>query len=169
MALTQNILLVQNINTLIEASGLTDEAFSNLMGFSLRKLKYIKAGKTEIKLKDLEAVSQFFNVSLREITARKLSLEAGFRNKLLKFHHKNKELVVLLEEQPSIVYSVKNVLIKDDFFKKTVEIKEIKHFLLQYGWAYTSSAISMAMLRMPDLIKIEPHPTKKGTFVYSRK
>lgn len=163
----QNNILTENINLLIEASGLTDETFSNMMGFSLRKLKYIRKGNANIKLIDLVKISDFFQA--KDLTSKIVSVDANLRSKLLKIHKGNKEYEKHLEEAPTIVYAIKQSLLKGNNIRFPAQIRDIKEAFRKQGWDYNSSSISTALKRMPDLIKIEPHPTKKGTFVYSKR
>ncbi|RYD95836.1 MAG: hypothetical protein EOP54_15065 [Sphingobacteriales bacterium] len=162
-----NHIFTENLNLLIEHSGLTDENFSNMMGFSLRKLKYLKNGKGSLKVDELEKISSFF--SMKNINTKKINVEKDLRLKLIKTHAKNEEYITSLREAPTIVYAIKIVLLDEGIFENPIGVKEIKSFFKQRDWNYSSSAISMALTRMPDLIKIEPHPSKKGTFVYSKK
>lgn len=160
-------IFAENLNLLIEHSGLTDENFSNMMGFSLRKLKYLKNGNGSLKVYELEKISSFF--LMKNINTKKINIEKNLRLKLIKAHAKNEEYITSLKESPTIVYAIKVVLLDEDIFKKPIGVNEIKSFFTQKDWNYSSSAISMALIRMPELIKIERHPIKKRTFVYSKR
>ena len=162
----QNIILTENINLLIEASGLTDETFSNMMGFSLRKLKYMRKGNASLKLSDLNKIGEFFQV--KDLTSKKVTVDANLRSKLLKIHKGNKEYEKHLEEPPTIVYAIKQSLLKDNNISFPAQIRDIKEVFKKQGWEYKSSSISTALKRLPNLIKIVPHPTKKGIFLYSK-
>lgn len=162
-----NDIFTENLNMLIEYSGLTDESFSNMMGFSLRKLKYLKRGTGSLKVQELEKISGFFQI--KKLTTKKIIVERNLRGKLLKIHAKNEEYKKPLEERPTIVYAIKRILLADEKFNHPAEVRTIRDFFKKQGWDYNSSSISTALKRMPDKIKIEPHPSKKGTFVYSRR
>jgi len=162
----QNNILAENINLLVEASGLTDETFSNMMGFSLRKLKYMRKGNTNLKLIDLVKISDFFQI--KDLTSKIVVIDGNLRSKLLKIHKGNKEYEKHLEEAPTIVYAIKQCLLKVGYVNFPAQIRDIKQAFRKQGWEYNSSSISTALKRMPDLIRIEQHPTKKGTFLYSR-
>lgn len=170
MANSKQYIIIQNLNQLIDASGLSDLSFSNMLEISIRKLRYIKSGKANLKLADIEIFADFFGISTFNLSKSNIKIGTNFRNKLLEKYKNKYEYRVEFEKTPSITFAIRYYLINSPEFLTSKEVKDIRLILENImGWKYSSPSLSNALKRMPDLIKIEPHPTKKGTFVYSKK
>ena len=93
------------------------------------------------------------------------------KEKLIEIHKKDKpDLINLLSKKPLIVYAIKYELLETDFIQSPKEINEIKNFFQEkYGWDFIGSSISNALKRMPELIEIKSHVSKKNTNVYLKK
>lgn len=170
MANSNREVIVGNLNNLVDASGLTDSSFSNMLGISLRKLKYIKSGKINLSLKDIELFADFFGVSIGTLSRANLKVNPNLRQKLFEKYRNINEYKVHLEKTPSIVYAIRYYLLNLTEFENQLEVKNIRLFLEEkMGWKYSSSALSNSLKRENDKIKIEPHPSKKGTLVYSKR
>ncbi|AMP99821.1 hypothetical protein AY601_2947 [Pedobacter cryoconitis] len=159
----------ENIFKCISYSGLTDENFANIIGISLRKFQYIKAKKFEFTIKDIEKACTFFKIPFDKITTTSIVLLNNYRESLLDYHIDKLEFKKILQDKPSISFAIEFILIHDSsFLDIKLEIKNIKAILDKYGYSYTSSSLTNE-LKKSKFINFEPHPLKKGTFIYSKK
>jgi len=161
--------IINNINKLIDATGLSDVSIANMLNLSIRKLKYLKRGKVKLKLIDIELFTNFFNVSIHDLSKINFKTNSQIRERLKEKYRGNVEYVIHFEQTPTITYSIQYVLINSPLFKKPMEIKDIRSLLKSRGWIYRSSSISQALARQTELVEIQNHPTKKKTFLYSKK
>lgn len=169
MAILNKDLIKKNIFILLDYSGLTDISFANLLGVSDRQIKRIKKGKAEFSIDDINKACDFFHQSLKEINNKEVMPPISFRDKLINIHKADTEYNTLLEKRPSITYAINFELLNNNMFKEgNLTVKEIGQIFRNKKWIFTSSYISLALTRNKDKIKIEPHPSKKGTFVYSK-
>jgi len=76
---------------------------------------------------------------------------------------------VLLSQEPSIPYCIKYKMLPTNFLNTPKETNEIKRFFSDMGWNFKGNSLHTALKRMPLLIKINPHPKKDGTNLYSKK
>jgi hypothetical protein len=83
--------------------------------------------------------------------------------------YKHSEFSHILNCSPEIVYAIEFKLLKSDFIDQPKEISQIKSFFERFGWKYSGTSISNALKRMPDLIEIRQHETKKNTNIYLKK
>lgn len=158
-----------NILHCIRYSGISDEDFANIIGISIRKFKYIKAEEFSLTINDIEKASAFFKISFDKITTTEISLNKNYRAILLDYHYSNLEYKKILQDKPSIPYAIEFILIaSQEFLNKKMEVKAIKAIIENNGYVYTSSSLTNE-LQKSEFIEFEPHPTKKGTFVYSKK
>ncbi|MBK1439688.1 hypothetical protein JHJ32_06815 [Parapedobacter sp. ISTM3] len=160
----------ENIFLLLYYSGLTDEQFSNILSISLRWLRYIKSGKYDFKIEEIERAAKFFNRSFNSITSKSLTIPKNLRSLLIDIHKNNTEYLTPLLANPTIPYAIEFQLLEAPEFKNdALEVKQISKIFEKAGWKFKSSSISNALKQMSNLIVSEPHPTKGGTNVYSRK
>lgn len=158
-----------NILRCIRYSGISDEDFSNIIGISIRKFKYIKSEKFSFTINDIKKASTFFKISFDRITTTKISLNKNYRTELLDYHRNNLEYKKILQDKPSIPYAIEFILIAiPEFSNKKMEVKAIKAMIEEKGYIYASSSLTNE-LKKSEFIEFEPHPSKKGTFVYSKK
>lgn len=164
------ILIRKNLFTLLDYSGLTDINFANLLGVSDKQVKRIKKGEAEFSIDNINKASNFFQKSLANINNKEISLSFDYRDKLTEIHKNNSEYSTFLQNRPSISYAINFELLNNtNFLRGKLEVKTIKQIFKTRGWIFASSYISLAMQRNVVLVKTEPHPTKKGTFVYSKR
>lgn len=160
----------ENIFLLLYYSGLTDEQFSNILSVSLRWFRYIKSGKYNFKIEEIERAARFFNIPFNSITSKPLNLSKNFRSLLTDFHKNNTEYLAPLLAAPTIPYAIEFKLLDDPGFKnKKLEIKDIRSIFEKSGWNFKSSSLSNALKSMSQFINIESHPTKGGTNLYSKR
>ena len=159
----------ENILYCLRFSGISIEGFTNILGVSVRKFKYVKARKSNFNINDIEKASAFFRVSFSKLTTTRITLSGDFRRSLLSHHHNNLEYTKILEDKPSIPYAIQFILItNDEFLENKMEVKAIKKLLDKKGFSYASSSLTNE-LKKSELIDYEPHPSKKGTFLYFKK
>ncbi len=159
----------KSIRELRDSLGLSLKGFSELGDISPATLVNIESGKKSFRLKSLERISQITNISLQELFKENFSPSKNLREKLIKKYENDHEISVILNATPTLQYSIKQKVLTTNFLTKPKEINEIKIFLSERGFEYKGNSIHTALKRMPDLIKIEPHPIKKGTFIYLKK
>jgi transcriptional regulator with XRE-family HTH domain len=169
MAKFDRRLIGDNIRLLREAMGISQLNFSHLIDISLRTIANIEAGIGTGNLNTLERILTFFNLEVDNLVNHQVHIPLDFREKIIERHKSNKELLNLLLRKPTIVYAIKYKLLKSDFLNTAREINEVKAYFERFGWSFLGTSISNALKRMPDQINIEPHPSKKGTSVYSKK
>lgn len=158
-----------NIKILRESLGLSQVDFSHLVEVSPGTITNLEYGRGANNLETLGKILTFFNIEMDYLINQPISVSANFRESIINQHKKNKELVNLLHRQPTIVYAIKYNLLKSDFLDKTREIGEVKAFFEKSGWVFLGTSISNALKRMPDLIEIRKHETKKNTNVYLKR
>lgn len=172
MAKYDKEILRKNVLKLLQYSGITSEQFANIIGISLRKLQYLKKGNEEkatLTIKNIEAIATLFNQDFTKITTQNIEVFKNFRNELLSVHRGNVEYQKILEDRPSIPYAIESVLVHDTEFKNSkLEVKQILEIFRKHGWIYESSSVSNELKKAKDIIKIEAHPFKGGTNLYSK-
>lgn len=163
------VILGKNVKALREAVGISQHDFSALLDISKRSLASIELGSTNISIDLLSNISSFYGLSIDELTNTNLKIKDNFRDKIIEFHSDKKAYLIILNKRPNLTYALSYKLLKTNFLEKQREVSEIKLFFENLGWNYLGTSISNALKREKDKIKIEPHASKKGTFVYSKK
>ena len=159
-----------NIKNLREAAGLSQHDFSLIVEISKRTVANIESGSYNYKISVINNILDFFNLDLDVINRQNLDLEIDFRKNLIKHHTIRKSsFLSILEKEPNIIFAIKYHLLKNTFLKEAKEIKEIKKYFENLSWFYKSSSITNSLRRMPEVIDIKKHPTKKNTNVYLKK
>ena len=162
-------ILGRNVKALREAVGISQHDFSALIEISKRSLASIELGTTNISADLLSNISSFYNLSIDELTDKNVKIESNFRDKIIEFHKENYAYQIILNKRPNLTYAINYNLLNSGFLDRQREISEIKLFFEKTGWTYLGTSISNALKREKDKIKIEPHLSKKGTFVYSKR
>ncbi|HEY1061647.1 MAG TPA: helix-turn-helix transcriptional regulator [Daejeonella sp.] len=157
-----------NVKAIRKALGLSQLKFSIVIGLSKASIINIESGKKGYNLKLLESVTSFTKYSLNDLSNKYFKPDANLRNKLGKLY-KHSEFSHILNCSPEIVYAIEFKLLKSDFIDQPKEISQIKSFFERFGWKYSGTSISNALKRMPDLIEIRQHETKKNTNIYLKK
>lgn len=162
-------ILGKNVKALREAVGISQHDFSSLIDISKRSLASIELGATNISVDLLSFISSFYNLTIDKLTDKGLKIPNDFREKIIELHKGNTAYQIILNKRPNLTYAINYKLVKTIFLDNPKEINEIKLFFEKHGWNYLGTSISNALKREKDKIKIEPHSSKKGTFVYSKK
>jgi len=159
-----------NIFELIRHSGISLEAFGNIIGVSKRWVHYLKKGTYKFDLAGIEKACEFFNIQFTKLTTRSIIPPDNYRISLQSYHKRNPEYSKILTENPSISYIIEFVLLKDKTFlsQKEMEIKDVKRILLKYNLVYKGSSLSTEFQKS-EFIEHWPHPTKKNTYLYKIK
>lgn len=170
MAILNKDLITKNLFVLLEFSGISDISYANLLNVSSKQIKRIKKGEAEFSIDNINKSCDFFKQSLERINNKEIIPDFNFRKKLLDIHKDNTEYSAILEKRPSITYAINFELLNNEkFLKGKLTVKEIGEIFRDRGWIFTSSYISLALKRNLDKINIEPHPSRKAVFVYSKK
>ncbi|SEL89155.1 helix-turn-helix domain-containing protein [Parapedobacter koreensis] len=160
----------ENVAEIRDAIGLSQKDFASLAGISRATLVNIESGNKPIKVVSLDKIAGFSTIGLDKLSKRGFKPPDNLREKLLQLYKNSPEIYVILSGTPSIPYIIKYRVLKIDFLNTPKERGKIVKFVDDnYGWKITGNSLTNALKRMPDLIKIEPHPSKGGTNVYSRK
>lgn len=159
----------KNIVLLRDSLGLSQKKFSELGEISPATLVNIESGKKSFRIKSLERIMDLTGITLESISSESFKPPKNIREKLLKKYENESQISVILNESPTLQYSIKHVLLKTDFLNYPKEINDIRIYLAQRGLVYKGNSIHVALKRMPDLIEIRPHEGKKNTNVYLRR
>ena len=99
--------------------------------------------------------SSFFNKTLIELNSPEIHIEKDSRNILKQIHKDNVAYFSLLEKRPSITYAITYYLLKNDqFCSEGMIVDKIKFFFESFGWNYSSSYISSAMVRNNEYVSV---------------
>lgn len=158
-----------NVRKIRKILGLSLLNFSILCELSKASIVNIEVGKSGYNLNLLEKIVKFTRCSLGELSDENFTPKSNLRDELLEIYNGNDAFYALLSQKPNLSHTIEEKLLKSDFLDIPKEVREIKDYLSELGLTYNRASISIALKRMSHLIKGEPHPTKKGTFVYSRK
>ena len=169
MSITARSIIGKNVRAIRKKLGLSLLNFSILTDLSKATIVNIENGRNGYNLNLLDNILNFTKYHLKEITNNDFKPKDEIRDKLINLYAKNDQFYTILNSTPEISYAFNNKILNSTFLDTPKEIKEIRDYLKLFNWNYKGTSISTALKRMPDLIKIEPHPTKKGTFVYSKR
>lgn len=158
-----------NVRLIRKELGLSLLKFSILTELSKATVVNIENSKTGYNLNLLDKIITFTKFSLRDLTNENFSLKNDFRERMIKRYSKDDGFYAILNGKPEISYAIKRKILSTNFLNNPREVRDIRAYLLSSNWDYKGSSISNALKRMPDSITINIHPTKKGTFVYSKK
>jgi len=158
-----------NVRELRDALGLSQDDFALLVNISRATLVSIEAGKDTFRFKSLEGILAFTTLKIEDLSKRNFNPPKTLRDRLIKKYKNIPSIHVILSQEPTIAYGIKYKLLHSSFLDEPKETREIKRFFEGKGWYFKGNSLHTALKRMQDYIAIEPHPTKKGTNVYSRK
>lgn len=148
-------IITENILTLIDSNGIDDSDFAYLIEKSTRTLARIRNEKALFNIEAINLASSFFNKTLIELNSPKIHIEEDSRNILKQIHKDNVAFYSLLEKRPSITYAITYYLLKNEQFCSTgMIVDKIKKFFDSFGWNYSSSYISSAMMRNSEYISV---------------
>ncbi|RZK48055.1 MAG: XRE family transcriptional regulator [Pedobacter sp.] len=164
-----NNIIGRNVRAIRKLLGLSVFDFSTLTELSRATIVNIESGKRGLSIHNLDKICHFTNFKLSDLTNKNFQLKGDIRERLIKHYQKDNAILNILSKAPDISYAISFKLLKSDFLDTPREIREIRAFISKtFKWTYKGTSISTTLKRMPELIKIEPHPTKKNTFLYSK-
>ena len=169
MSKLARVIIGNNVRKIRSALGLSLLNFSILCELSKASIVNIETGKSGYNLNLLDNIVNFTKCSLSDLSDENFSPKSDLRDELLEKYKKNDAFYALLNQKPNLSHTIEHKLLSSDFLDTPKEIREIKDYLIDFGLVYNRASISIALKRERDKIKIEPHPIKKGTFVYSKK
>lgn len=159
----------RNVRTLRKALDLSQIRFAELTGISRATLINIESGRTGYNLNLIDQILDFADYKIEDLSRENFIVDDNLRENLANKYKNNSDIYVILNRRPSIKYAIEYKLLKSNFIIRPKEINEITDFFEKYGWHYLGTSIQNELKTMSDTITIEPHPTKKGTNLYSRK
>lgn len=159
----------KNVRAIRKALGLSLLNFSILNEISKASLVNIESARNGYNLNLLDKICHFTRYSIKALSDKNFSPSDDIREKLIKIYSKNNQFHTILNHQPEIVYAIQNKVLKNNFLDIPKEIREIKDYLKTFGWDYKGTSLSITLKRMPDLIEIRKHRSKKNTHLYLRK
>jgi|SRR5690606_37848684 len=169
MKLTTDILQA-NIFEVRIATGLNQESFALICGFSRGTLTNIENGKKPASLTTLRKISDFTTIGVDKLTKKNYTPPVNLREKLQKMYANDPTKSVILEETPSIPYIMKYRVLKTDFLNQFRErIQILKYIKDNYGWEVNPNSLTSNLKRMNDVLVIKPNPEQNKGYVYKKK
>ncbi|WP_257667468.1 helix-turn-helix domain-containing protein [Parapedobacter tibetensis] len=167
---TSSKTISENVVELRDAIGLSQKDFALLAGISRATLVNIESGIKSIKVKSLDGIVGFTKVELEKLSKKGFKPSENLREKLLQRYKGNPAIYVILSGPPSIPHCIKYKVLRTGFLDTPKERGQIVKFISDnYGWKINGNSLTNALKNMPKFIKIEPHPDKGGTNLYSKK
>jgi|GEM_PF-838990 len=158
-----------NVKELRDAIGLSQHYFSLLFGASRTTLTNLESGNMESKTSLLESILAFTGLAMEALSKEDFRPPDNIREELTERYKHEPAIYVILSAEPTIAYGIKYRLLKTNFLDTPKETKQIRQFFEDIGWKFKGNSLHIALKRMPELIEIRPHPTKKRTNVYVRR
>ena len=163
-------IISNNIIELRDSLGLSQKSFALLSKISRPTLVNIESGKKSFKVKSLDGIVNFTKIPLEKLSRQDFKPSEKLRDEILQIYKNNPEIYVILNDTPSIPYCIKYKILKTDFLDIARERREIIKFIFDsYGWKINGNSLTNTLKRMPDLIEIRPHESKRNTNVYLRR
>jgi len=169
MSKLTRVIIGNNVRKIRKGLGLSLLNFSILCELSKASIVNIEAAKSGYNLNLLENIVNFTKFSVSKLSDEEFTLKNNLRDELLEIYKGNDTFYALLNQKPNLSHTIEQKLLKSNFLDTPKEVREIRDYLSGLGLTYNRASISIALKRMYDMIKAEPHPSKKGTFVYSKK
>lgn len=155
-----------NIFKLAEYSGISEINLSLILDISVRQLERIKNGDGSFSIKSINKACSFFNYDIKELNVKKNIVAHEFRERLKEIHKSNIEYYKVLSDRPSITYVIKFILVENSvFLSKGLPVRDIRKFLLERGYTFSSAHISLGLSRLKSIDR-KSNPDKKNTFIY---
>jgi transcriptional regulator with XRE-family HTH domain len=171
MSKLNDITIGDNVKRLRVAVNLSQHELSTLIPISKRSIAKIELGNPKLSVSKMNILLDFFNLSsLIELSTTNLQIDNELRNKLV-IHHKetHPEYLKLLTKTPNIVYAIDFKLLPSGFLMTPKQIHEIRTYFAKFGWEYSSSSLTNALLRKSDQIKTVKLKSAKDINLYSQK
>jgi len=169
MAEHSTSIISKNIRLVREVLGLSQKDFAILSNISRSSIIKIEEGKSNYNIDLLNNILSFTNFDLQQISSSNFKVSENYREKLIKRYHNDLTKKIILENQPPLVFCIKNHLLKSTFLEEPKEIREISMFFKEHNWNFSGNSIQIALKRMPDLIEIRKHESKGNTNIYLKK
>lgn len=169
MGNTARKIIGRNVKALREALDLSQLKFAELTDLSRATIINIESGKTGYNLNLIDKILAFTSYKIEDLSKENFAIHKDIRDELADKYKDAPSIYVILNKKPTIKYAIKYKLLTSRLLDSPKEINEITRFFEKLGWDYLGTSIQNELKAMPNLIKIEPHPTKGGTHVYSRK
>lgn len=159
----------KNIKNYFKQTGLTMDAFANLLGISKRWLEYVFSEENDYEFdpNTVQKACDFFIVNFGRFTTTLMSPPNNLREILQIKHLRNTEYSKLLNDEPSLPFIIDNVLVKDSEFADSsgMESKDIKKIIWKHFPKISLTNLSQT-LQNSEYIHCEPHASKKKTNIY---
>lgn len=162
------VTLSKNIKALREAFGLSQKDFSILVNISTSTLINIESGKKSFKYETIKRIAFITLLTIDQLESEAFVVKKTLKEELITLYENDPEKIVLLTSKPSIFYVLKHNIIDGSFLDTPKEINEIRKYLMDLGFHYKGNSLQAALRRIPEIIRYEKHPIKKGTFLYSK-
>lgn len=169
MDTTDLVIIGTNVKELRDALGLSQHNFSLIIGISRTTLAGTEVGNIQFISNSIKKILQFTGLDMEMLESKDFVPPENIREKLTERYKHVPSIYVILSGEPTIAYGIKYKLLKTDFLDTPKETKEIKRFFDEMGWKFKGNSLHTALKRMPELIDVLPHPTKKRTNVYVRR
>lgn len=168
MKLTIEILQV-NVIELRDATGLGQEHFAMLCGFSRTTLTDIENGKKLASLTTLNKISDFTTIGIDKFGKKNFVVPFNLREKLQRVYINDSSKSVILNQTPSVPYILKHKIFNTKFLDTFRTRKQIlEHIKEKYGWEINPNTLTTNLKRMSDMLIITRNPDEKRGNIYKK-
>ena len=128
----------------------------------------IESGNSGYNLNLLEKIISLTGIPLSDLSNSSFEPNPDLREGLIEKHKRDSKFKILSKD-PNIVYAVHYKLLPSQFITEYREVNEIRKFFKNFGWDFSGTSISTTLARIPTLIEIRKHQSKKNTNLYRKK
>lgn len=161
----------RNILNFFKKSGISIEDFANILEISDRWIKYLIAeDKYVFNVELVKKASAFFMMDYTNMSSIILAPPSNLRQILQKKHSKNPEFSKILNDIPTVLFIIDNILALDDDFKNSngLELKYVKIIIRRYYPSLKLTTLS-SELQKSTMIETSKSPIKINTNLYKLK
>ena len=158
----------KNIRSIRKKLNLSVKRFAELCGVSQATIVNIEQGHTGLKFLTIKKLIGFTDFSIHDIEKENFKIPKNLSELLYKKHKDNPAMRQYFLVKPKIIDAINGELLSSKFFLDWRETHEIVYFFENFGWKILGTSLQNELKKHPN-VKMEPHPTKKGTFVYSKR
>jgi transcriptional regulator with XRE-family HTH domain len=169
MSKLARIIIGKNVKAIRLSLNLSQLDFSILTELSPASIVNIESGKNGYNLNLLDNIISFSKFSLSDLSNENLEVSYALRDKLINLYKNSPAINNLLNKVPDVKYAVLYKLLPGSFLDEPKEVNQVRLYFSEFNWFYKGASISFTLNSMPDQILVEKHPSKKNTFVYSKK
>ncbi len=169
MGNTARKIIGRNVKALREALDLSQLKFAEMTDLSRATIINVESGKTGYNLNLIDKILAFTDYKIEDLSKENFIVRKDIRDELADKYRDFVEIHVILNKKPTIKYAVKHKLLPSKFLSSPKEINEITRFFKKFGWNFLGTSIQNELKAMPNIIDIQPHPTKGGTNLYTQK